>query len=80
MTPEEKLLRLVLKEHMDDRNYPVKQEIPFCPRCQIEIDILDDSVKVDYRDAELNGKTYTFAEPYCPQCFTKIEAKIYLVS
>lgn len=80
MTSEEKLLRLIIKEQMVDRNYPIKQEIPFCEKCNIEIDILDESIKVDFRDVDLNGRTYTLAEPYCPRCFVKIQARFHLVS
>ncbi len=80
MTPEEKLLRLIIKDQMADKNYPVKQITPFCEKCRIEIDILDEAIKVDFREIEIGSKSYFVAEPYCPRCFTKIPAKVFLVS
>lgn len=76
LTPEEKLLRLVLKRQIEDRQSAVAQLPPVCPKCKKAVDICDDSVSVDFRDVDVNGKTITLAEPFCPACNTKIEGKI----
>ncbi|MEM7828289.1 MAG: hypothetical protein QW561_03010 [Candidatus Aenigmatarchaeota archaeon] len=77
LTPEEKLLRAILKDQNMDRNYPVKQ-LFFCPDCRMDIDISDPAVKVQYRDTHIGGRTFTIAEPSCPVCGKKIEAEIYI--
>ncbi len=78
ITAEEKLLRLLIKDRNEDPSFPVRQETPVCPSCRLAVDIADFSVKVDFRDVEVGGKTVTIAEPYCPQCGLKIAATPYL--
>lgn len=77
-TPEEKLLRVFIKNTLENRNYPIRQEIPTCPRCYIPIDLMDFSIKVDFNEVVVGGKTFIFAEPYCPKCSIKIKAAIYI--
>ena len=79
ITAEEKLLRLLIKDQSEDPNYPVWQETPVCPSCRKAADIADFSVKVDFRDIEVGGKTLTIAEPYCPRCGVKIAATPYRI-
>jgi len=78
ITAEEKLLRLLIKDQSEDPNFPVRQETPVCPLCRKAADIADFSVKVDFRDIDIGGKTVTIAEPYCPRCGVKIAATPYL--
>ncbi len=78
ITAEEKLLRLLIKDQSNDPNFPVRQETTICPTCRRAVDIADFSVKVDFRDVEVGGKTVTIAEPYCPRCDVKIAATPYL--
>ncbi len=74
ITAEEKLLRLLIKDQNNDPSFPVRQETPVCPSCRRAVDIADFSIKVDFRDVEVGGKTLTSAEPYCPRCGVKISA------
>ncbi len=78
LTPEEKLLRIVIKNICGDRNYPLKQEVPVCPKCRLTVDIMDPLVRVEFKEEEIKGRTFVFAEPYCPTCSTKTEALIYI--
>lgn len=78
ISPEEKLLRAILKDQQNDRNYPVKHEPFFCSRCRVDIDISDPAVDVQYKDIEIGGKTFTIAEPLCPVCGRKVTADIYI--
>jgi len=76
ISPEEKLLRQIIKIRMADRTYPVKQELPFCISCALAIDISDPSITVDIRDIDVWGKIVTVAEPVCPKCGARVEAKV----
>lgn len=78
ISPEEKLLRLVLKKDMDDKNKGIKQETPVCPRCYQKIDISDFSVSVDFRDVELNGKLFAVADSICPNCGITVSGRIFV--
>ncbi len=73
---EEKLLRQIAKSMMTDKKYPVRQEMPACPRCRLAIDITDVSIKIDFRDMDVSGKMLIVAEPYCPGCGKRVEAII----
>jgi len=76
ITPEEKLLRIIIAMHMQDREYPVKQVSPAC--CGRVIDINDPSVSVIFRDIEVGGKELTVAEPLCPVCGRQVPAEVYI--
>lgn len=78
ITAEEKHLRMVIKDQMTDRNFPVRQEPPRCPKCHIPVDIADFSIRVDFRDVEVGGRKITLADPTCPQCFRKIPARPFI--
>lgn len=78
ISAEEKLLRQVIKMRWAEKGYPVKQEPPVCPACSIMIDIADPLIKIDFRDIEICGKPFIVAEAYCPKCFKKIEAEVFI--
>lgn len=74
-TAEERLLRAVIKNTREDGRSFIKQEASVCPRCGTNADISDDSIKSDYREVKFGKKTIVLAEPYCPRCGVKIEAR-----
>jgi hypothetical protein len=76
ITPEEKLLRIVIDMHMKSSGYPVKQVSPTC--CGKVIDINDPSVSVVFRDIEVGCREFTVAEPLCPVCGRQIPAEVYI--
>jgi hypothetical protein len=39
---------------------------------------MDPSVAVEFLEKVIGGKTFIFAEPYCPSCSTKIEPITYI--
>lgn len=76
ISAEEKLLRTIVKNEMDDKTRPLKQEIPVCQGCSLTVDIMDPAVRVDFRDIEVRGKNLVVAEPNCPKCGVRITAEV----
>ena len=76
ITKGERLLRSLVRLEMTDSTGMLKQELPFCRSCSIELDITDEGIRVDFREVEILGKVMVVAEPYCPDCGMKIDAVI----
>lgn len=80
MDPEEKLLRAVVKIRQTEGGRPIRQEPLKCQACGTTVDVADPGNKVEFRDAQVNGKPFMVADAGCPKCGALVMGAHYVVN